>query len=541
MNELNATKQLLEQYKNAVDISMIVSKTDPKGKITYANEQFSKVSKYSKKELIGKHHNIIRHPDTPQETFKDIWTTIKNKQIWKGIIKNRTKYGNFYYVDTTIIPILDENNNIVEYIGLRNDITKVLENEKILEKVRLDDITNLKSRTALLEDIEKSDKLNLALIDIKSFKHINDFYGHKVGDNLLKIIAKELKKYLENFDCKIYRIPIDIFAVTTTTDILVLQKHVDDFIAFIGSRPINIADSHIYVNAIVGFSSTKDHDTIYQSADIALQYAKTHNNKSQIYTNELNLQKEIQNNLLWTQRLNEAIYGENVKAFYQPIINNKTMKCEKFEALVRLIDENGNIISPFYFLDISKQTKLYAYLTKIVLAHTLEKFKDTNYEFSINLSVEDFENETTLKMLLSTLENNPIAKKTVIEITESEEIKNFNQVVSVVNKFKSFGCQIAIDDFGSGYSNFSYLMQLQADYIKIDGSLIENIVTDQSSQSIVKAIVSFAKEMNIKTIAEYVSSEEIFYKIKEFGIDYSQGFYFGIPKQSIDLNNKLLN
>ncbi len=541
MPELNATKNLLEQYKNAVDLSMIVSKTDTKGIITYANDEFCKISKYSKDELIGKNHNIIRSSSMSKDIFKNLWETIKEKKVWKGIVSNKAKDGSLYHVDTVIIPILDENNNVVEYIGLRNDITKLLESNRLLEKARTDDLTDLRSRTALLEDIEKDELLNLALIDIRSFKHINDFYGHKIGDQLLHIISIELKNFLDKFECTTYRIPIDIFAVLTSENIDILQEKVDEFVEYISSKPINIVDSHIYINATIGLSSNKTHAKIYQAADIALQYAKTHKNKSQIYTNELNLQKEIQNNLLWTQRLNEAIYGENVKAFYQPIINNKTMKCEKFEALVRLIDENNNIISPFYFLDISKQTKLYSYLTKIVLDHSLEMFEDTGYEFSINLSVDDFENEKTLNMLFDTFKDNPIAKKIVIEITESEEIKNFQKVIEVIAQLKGYGCKIAIDDFGSGYSNFTYLMQLQADYIKIDGSLIENIDKDQSAQSIIKAIVSFAKEMNIKTIAEYVSSKEIFDKVVELGIDYSQGFYFGIPKNSIKLDNVSLN
>lgn len=541
MENSHSTENLLEQYKNAVDLSMIVSKTNPKGIITYVNDQFCDISGYTQSELIGQNHNIIRHPDMDKEAFKQLWGTIKSKKVWKGLVKNKTKDGKEYFVDTVIIPILDDNDNIIEYIGLRNDITKLFESEKLLEKTKIDDLTKLKSRVALIEDKDAIDDQKLALIDIRSFRHINDFYGHNIGDTLLKVVAKELKEFFKGYECKLYRVPIDIFAILTSQRIESLEDKVKKFSEYIATKPINITDSHIYINIVSGLATYKDGKTIYQNADIALQYAKSHKKQLQIYNNELNLQKEIEQNLLWTQRLNEAIYDDKVQAFYQPIINNKTMKCDKFESLVRIIDENENVISPFYFLDISKQTKLYSYLTKIVLEQSLERFKDTPYSFSINLAVDDFENEKTLNMLFDVLKSQEIANKVVLEITESEEIQNFELITDVISQFKEYGCKIAIDDFGSGYSNFTYLMKLQADFIKIDGSLIKNIDTDLSSQSIVKAIVSFANEMNILTIAEYVHNEIILEKVKELGIDYSQGFHLGMPKKGLDIDASLLD
>lgn len=534
MKENNASlEQLLEQYKHAVDISMIVSKTDPTGTITYTNEQFVQISKYTKEELLGKKHNIIRHPDMPASAFKELWETIQAKKIWKGIVKNLAKDGSAYYVDTVIMPILDDNGNIIEYIGLRNNITPLLETQQLLEKARIDEVTHLKSRTALLEDKDLQVNNNLALIDISGFKHINDFYGHTIGDKLLRIMSKEIQEFTKDFDCSLYRLPIDIFAILTQESIEELEDIVNKFTKYIASKPITISNSHIYVNVVSGIAGYENKHKIYQYADVALQYAKANRKILQVYSKEINFQKEIEDNLLWTQRLNEAIFDNKLRTFYQPIVHNETMEFKKYESLIRLIDENGSIVSPFYFLSISKQTKLYSYLTKKVLEDTIKAFYNKDADFSINLSIEDFENEKTVELLLEVFKDTNIAKKATLEITETEEINNYEAVIEVITKLKALGCKIAIDDFGSGYSNFTYLMKLQADFIKIDGSLIEKIDYDVSSQSIVKAIVSFAKEMGIKTVAEYVSSEEIFQKVKQMGIDYSQGYYFGIPKEKI--------
>ena len=125
--ELKNSVKLLNQYKFAVDSSAIVSKTDKRGVITYVNDEFIRISKYTKEELIGRNHNIIRHPDVPKEAFKDLWKTIKAKKIWKGEITNRAKDGTPYYVATTIVPILDINDEVEEYLAIRLDVTEIVE------------------------------------------------------------------------------------------------------------------------------------------------------------------------------------------------------------------------------------------------------------------------------------------------------------------------------------------------------------------------------------------------------------------------------
>ena len=172
-------------------------------------------------------------------------------------------------------------------------------------------------------------------------------------------------------------------------------------------------------------------------------------------------------------------------------------------------------------------------LTKVVIKKSFEYFKDKDYEFSINLTLEDITNKNISSYIIEMLKEYNIASKVVFEIVESEGIQDFTYVNNFIDRVKELGCKIAIDDFGSGYSNFEYLIKLNADYIKIDGSLIKDILVNKNNQEIVITIVDFAKRQGFKTIAEFVSSKEIFEKVKELGIDYAQGYYISEPKPDI--------
>lgn len=528
---------LLEQYKLAVDSSSIFSKTDPFGTITYVNEEFCRLSKYTSEELIGKPHSIVRHPSTPKKMFKDVWDHINAGKPWKGVLKNLAKDGSEYYVNATIIPILDDDGSILEILGIRYDITELYAKDQIIKRARTDETTGLLSRMALLDDLKVLESKVMIVFDIVSFQSINDFYGYETGDALLNEIGFELEEFFseQRYQARCYRMPIDIFGVLITkeSDIEEIRQKVKEFIERIETWPLDVMGTQVYIQVAAGMSTGHDQGCFHE-AEVALQYAKKNKKRLQLYNSELNVQKEIEKNFYISRLLNDAIYNDNVIVHYQPIFNNKTREYEKFEALVRIKDDNNKIISPGLFLEVAKKMGIYKTLTRHIIEASIEAIREKpNYEVSVNLTYEDI-SEPKNRQFLETLISAPdIAKRIVLEITETEEIKDLRSIKEFLAKMQKIGCKIAIDDFGSGYSNFRYMLDIDADYIKIDGSLITGLPHDRSSLEIVTAITSFAKKMNIKTIAEYVSSQEIFDAVVALGIDYSQGFYFSPPASII--------
>lgn len=539
--ECKHTEKLLEQYRLAVDESSIFSKTDARGIITYVNDEFCRLSKYEADELIGKSHRIIRHPDNPRSLFEAMWKTISSGVIWKGIVKNLAKDGSDYYVSATIIPITDENGVIIEYLGIRHNVSEIFSKDQHIAQTRKDDITGLGSRVAFLEDIAMVETKSVVLVDIASFHDINDYYGHGAGDDLLREIGVELEGYFRaHFEyVTFYRLPIDIFALlfTKEVDVTKIEEHMQLFLEKFKLWPIEVKEMQIYAQAVAGMSVGHD-DVVYQDADIALQYAKRNKNFFQLFNKELNMRKEMEKNFHISKLINHAIHHNQLLVHFQPIVNNQTMAYEKYEALVRIKDEDERIVSPGIFLDIAKKTGIYTRLTQEIIKKSIESFHKIEVcEFSINISFEDIIDTKNRAFLLDLVKDDAIASRLVLEITETEEVKDLMMVSDFFKALKSYGCKIAIDDFGSGYSNFKYLMEIQADYLKLDGSLIKNLTTDIASEEIVKAITSFSRRMGIKTIAEYVSTKEIFEKVRELGVDYSQGFYFSPPLAEPFLEN----
>lgn len=519
---------LLEEYKKALDESSIVSKADLNGIITYVNDKFCQISGYSKEELIGKNHNIIRHPDTKKDFFTQLWNTINQKKIFNGIIKNRKKSGQSYYVDSTIIPILDKNSNIVEYIAIRNDVSSLFEKDKLIYEQFTDELTFLPNRQKFLNDLKNCVSPKLVLINLDRFKDINNSYGIEIGDKILKSFAKRLLIF-KSTNLNIYRISGDIFAFMAFGNFKIneLHKTFKNLNTLCDRENFIIDDDSFDISFTIGIADY--HEKLLTHAEIALYWAKKINIDIAIFDEEMPIYKDLKRNIELTKEIKQALKDDNILIYGQKIIDNKTKEI-KYETLMRMKHSDGKILSPFVFLEHAKKARLYPLMTNKIIEKSCEYFKNRDIIFSINLMIEDIKNEKTVNFLFSKLIETKVANRVVLEIVESEGIEKFEEVGDFIKKAKALGCRVAIDDFGTGYSNFEYIIKLNVDFLKIDGSLIKNIHVNENIRLTVLTIVNFAKVLGIKTVAEFVHCKEVQDIVESLGIDFSQGYLFHEPE-----------
>jgi diguanylate cyclase (GGDEF)-like protein/PAS domain S-box-containing protein len=539
---------LLAEYKNAIDVSTILIKVDTKGNITYVNKEFENISQYKLEELEGLPFLDLLYPASYNVEEITDYFTLSMKDVWKGEIKLKEKDGSPFYVKLTIVPITGEEKQIIEYVLIAHDISELVnKKEELTRQLYIDPSTGLPNRRKLFEDAEKVENPSLILINVDSFREFNDFYGNDVGDYIIKEIAKRIYLVLPDEHWRLYKLQADEYAVLITKKVSVLD--IERFLVVIeeeiNNKSFFFNDNEIEISVSMGIavwenvikSKNKWRELIIK-ADMALKRAKRLNKNFIFYNDSFQIVKEYEKNIYWAKQIRKAIKEDRIITFYQPIVNNLNHKIEKYESLVRLIDEEGNIVLPSNFLEVSKKSKLYPYITRIVLERCLNTFKNTDLSVSVNISILDILDPETYQFIERKLkENFHMAGRLVFEIVESEGVENYAYVKNFADMVKSLGCKIALDDFGSGYSNFSHIMELNVDFLKIDSSLIRDIHIDRNAELIVQTIVTFSKWLGIKTIAEYVHSKEVFDKILQLGIDYSQGFYFGEPKPKIKLRD----
>ncbi len=433
----------------------------------------------------------------------------------------------------SLLDIIKNTGNKLSIISETYKETIHSKNNSLINQYYIDKLTNLPNLHTFNEMYSDSSPILLSLIDISSFININNFYGTTIGDHILVEFASIIKVYNDARNYYTYRIYSDIFAVVSynTDASQIFIKDMEALHAFINSHCFLNVEHKIFLTTTIATSS---YPQAYRHASMAKEYAKNNRVPFIVYSEALKLEDEVENNLVWSGKIRKAIAEDKIIPFFQPIYDNSTGRIYKFEVLMRLMDDNDKVITPYYFLDIAKKTNLYKQLTKIILDKAFAVFKDTDFDFSVNLDVEDITDKDTCDYIYNKLKNSPNSEHVIFEIVESEGISNFSDVVQFVNTIKSYGARFAIDDFGSGFSNFNYLFKLNIDCIKIDGSIIQNIIHDRAAQLVTETIHTFAKKMGISTIAEFVSNKEIYDKIKSLGIDYSQGYYLAKPVDSLN-------
>ncbi|MEA3353284.1 MAG: GGDEF domain-containing phosphodiesterase [Campylobacterota bacterium] len=549
--DLNTNKYISlydEKYLNTLIILLNEFKNIKNDMNSNKNISKSIYKQISENKNSSKVHNInFIHIDliyTNLPKFKLYFYKIKNSNIKDTIDnmqqnlnieakKQKNKMKNEFYLILAIVVVLF----IVVIVlinNLKNESIKILklkrENERSLKK---DHITSLLNRTAFHSDIQRIKNSSVIILDITDFGSINSITGFKGGNEILIQLSTLLQEKIKNDKrCykNLYRVGIDQFAfISKLTQQKDLTSLALEIIEKIEKTIFTYNDLKFQLYMHAGISNKRPY---LINGETAIRKTKKSFQKIAFYDDSMKENKtNISSNMQMLTKIETALSNRKIKPFFQPIVDLKTKKPIKYEALVRLIDDDDKIISPYFFLELSKKSKHYTKITMLMIEQSLEFIKQTKNSVSINLSYQDINDDTTVEFIAQKLKSNrDITNLITFELLESEDIDNYDELLSFIDFIKSFGCKLAIDDFGSGYSNFTHLFNMKPDIVKIDGSLIKNICDDKNSKNIVEALVSLAKKSEIQTVAEFVENEQIDQLISRMGIDFGQGYYYAEPK-----------
>lgn len=517
----------LEQYSLISDLNLAITKIDLDGTIKFVNDGFCKLTKYCKEELVGKKFEFLIDKDNCLNYDEKIWKNLKmKKETTEYTFKKLTKTKENYYSKTTINPIFNKKGEVSEFLCLSDNITNLIN-----PKRQLNDFS------------EMMNEFIYVLMKIEDYEILTTIWGenivNKLQQKIYKIINKKLKEkdnsfrlfFLENGEYGLIK-----NNCTLDENILELIIYLKTLQNEINSKIVSIEEQEFPISMLMSLATEKS-----AIKDAPLGLAKLKEDKMNfIVANNLSLEEKIKakKDLKVLEMTRLAIEEKKIISYFQPIVDNVTQKILKYESLVRLVDNENNVLSPIYFLDIAKKSKYYSQITLLVLKNSFEALSLTDSNISVNISMQDIENEETCDAIINLLKKNKSkSSRITFELLENDNIRDFSRIISFIKTIKYLGVKVAIDDFGVGYSNFERITQYQPDLIKIDGSLIRNITKDKFSYDLVETIATFAKKQNIKTVAEYVENEKIYKLLLSLGIDYSQGYFFGKPEPLEMLKN----
>jgi len=408
---------------------------------------------------------------------------------------------------------------------------------KLRKSILSDPLTSMRTKVYLQEffDIAKVNKYNAMLIDIDELKKINDKFGHGAGDTVLKLFSKEM----------LTRLPKEalIICVGGGEFLIIVEKKSGDLEKLAKKLFTSLTEKRYLINnetisltlsmsAIIIPEETESIQNIQRSLDEKLLEIKSRGKNGLGIIGKISADEIKYKNLDY---IKEALEEERLTCVYQPIFNTQTREIVKYEALVRLIDKKDpkKLIAPSYFLDVIKGTTQYIKMSKLVLKdvfYVLHKYPEV--QISVNVDLDDLYNADMMKLITKQLyRHRGLANRLTFEILESHEIKDYDEVALIFQQLKAFGSKIAIDDFGSGYASYVYLIKLDIDILKIDGSIIQELLySPKRTKIMLNSINNLAEMYHYSVIAEFVSSKEIYDMVSQLGIEYSQGYYLGKPK-----------
>jgi len=419
----------------------------------------------------------------------------------------------------------------------RNGLENIVK-ERTEELVRLyttDELTGLGNYQKLRNDLASGRKNTVLLLNIDNFEMVNNAFGVEAGDAALKETARLLRFFVKDEE-QIYRIHGDEFVVLLdgNNKDMAFNKALE-IRAFFSQNKISIDDNQIEVSFTAGIDEGSGPDML-KNAKIAIREIRVlGKDRIQFYSDNSRYLSEQKETRVWIQHSREAIKRDLFVPYFQPIFDNKSGEIVKYECLARMI-MGDEVVSPIKFIEPAKISGLLPGITRIMLDKSFEYFTTREGRFSVNIGNYDIKEGYLLPFLRQKLDKYQIdPSRITLEVLETISVQDARDSMSQLRELKSMGFSLAIDDFGTESSNFSRLLDMEVEYIKIDGSFIKHLDTDENSKKITSSIVAFAKSIGAKVIAEFVHNEAVFEAVKSYEIEYSQGYYIGKPNATTEI------
>ena len=549
---------IVEGIFNRSNEAIIV--TDNQGYIENVNRSFSNITGYAPEDVIGKTPAILNSGKQDKFFYKDFWKKLINRGDWQGEIWNKRKNGEIYPQWLNISSIRDKNEYITHYICQFNDITqrKKSEDERHFQ-VYHDTLTNLPNRRLLFEKLTHLCGLNLQrpvhfailFCNLDRFKLVNDLFGHEVGDELLKNIARRFVTKL-NKNNIIARSNGDEFIIVIEGEEAL--KTIDKIclkILSLFEEPFTTQQGEFKASISIGVSKfpvdSMNVRELISFADVAMCKVKASggNNYGLFDAREKNI---ITQRLELEQEISQAIEDKHFEVWYQPQVNTQTHEVYGVECLLRWNHPTQGLISPDLFIPIAEANgaiKALGYLVLKTACHQLKKWRESdlfNGIMAINVSLRQFEQNGLPSQIREILIKEMLPGNIIeLEVTESIFSEDNTHLSPILSDIRALGVKISIDDFGTGYSSLQRLKMLPIDNVKIDKCFIDNIDSSDSDAAVVEALILISKAFNINLVAEGVETQEQALKLNTLGCHNHQGYLYSKPLRANDFECWLNN
>jgi diguanylate cyclase (GGDEF)-like protein/PAS domain S-box-containing protein len=541
-----------ERFRNAFDHAPIgMALTDAGGQMLQVNQALCAMLGHAGSDLLGRRLEEIIHPDDAALVAGHYTETGAPAP---GIFTLETRFshrrGHTVWTQLSASVSSDAQGRPVSRIVQVQDITEWKRSEaQLLHLASFDPLTGLLNRRRFMEELdrqvlhaERNDgRVALLFLDLDEFKYINDTLGHEAGDVVIKSVADLLREQLRGHDT-IARLGGDEFAICLSdSDEDGARTVADRLLTTLRSHQLTVAGQPVNTTASVGIAiypeSGRTGRDLLVRADLAMYVAKEQGrNRSNSATPGAGDQARMQSKLQWERRIRDALEQERFVLYRQPILDLRCNRVTKYELLLRMVGEEGQLIPPQAFLSVAEQFGQIRAIDRWVVTRAIHTLAEQGRagemaDLGVNLSARAFDDDTLCALIGREMQATGVNPANLIfEITETAAIQDIDRARRFMERLRALGCRFAIDDFGTGFSSFYYVKQLPVDFLKIDGSFIRNLPRDPVDHHLVRAMVEVARGLGKETVAEFVEDEATLAWLREYGVDHAQGFYIGRPE-----------